>query len=85
MVSSGLIGYFVRPMKLPVRAGFLIAGILLTIPSEIGDWAAWTDVIGAVAGSLLVWFEIMAKRRFETGSLVGARAEGRPKPPSAAD
>ncbi len=85
MVSSGMIGFFVRPMKLPARAGFLFAGVLLTIPSEIGAWAAWTDVIGAVAGGLLVWFDIMAKRRIETGSLVGAGAESRPEPPSAAD
>ena len=85
LVSSGMIGFFVRHMNVPVRAGFVFAGVLLTIPSEIGVWAAWTDVVGAVAGALLAWFEIMAKRRFETGSLVAAGTESRPEPPSATD
>ena len=70
LVSSGMIGFFTRPMTLPVRAGFLVAGILLTIPSELGAWAAWTDVAGAVTGVLLAWFEIMAKRRSGTGPLI---------------
>jgi TRAP transporter 4TM/12TM fusion protein len=66
MVSAGMIGFFVRPMNLAVRGGFLLSGVLLTIPSEIGIWAAWTDVGGAVAGGGLVWFEIMARRQIET-------------------
>jgi TRAP-type uncharacterized transport system fused permease subunit len=71
LVSSGMIGFFVRPMKLPVRAGFLFAGVLLTIPSEAAAWAVWTDVAGAVLGSLVVSLEIVARRRFGAGSLVG--------------
>ncbi len=70
MVSSGMIGFFVRPMNFPVRAGFLLAGVLLTIPSEIGAWAAWTDAVGAVAGALMVLFEIRARRRHGAGALV---------------
>ncbi len=69
MVSSGMIGFCIRPMNLAVRVGFLFAGVLLTIPSEIGVWAAWTDVVGAVAGGLLVSFEIMARRRLSTAAL----------------
>ena len=83
LVSSGMIGFFVRPMKIAVRAGFLAAGILLTIPSEVAAWAAWTDAAGAVAGGLLVCFEMMAKRRSATALLVGA--DRRPESPTAAD
>ena len=70
LVSSGMIGYFVRPMNMAVRVGFLFAGVLLITPSEIGVWAAWTDVVGAIAGGLLVSVEIMARRRLSTGTII---------------
>ena len=37
----------------------------------LAAWAVWTDVAGAVLGSLVVSLEIVARRRFGAGSLVG--------------
>ena len=36
VVSSGMIGYFFRPMPALMRAGFMAVGILLIIPSKFG-------------------------------------------------
>jgi len=66
LVSAGMIGFFVRPMNIPVRAGFLAAGVLLVIPGELAPWAALTDAAGAVLAIALVGVEIVARRRVRT-------------------
>ena len=66
LVSSGMIGFFVRPLGGFARLGFLAAGVLLVIPSELGPWASLTDAAGAVLAAALAGVEVMARRRGET-------------------
>lgn len=63
LVSAGMVGYFLRRLSFLGRTAFIIAGLCLLVPVEIGGWARWTDVFGSVFGALLVAFEFVMKRR----------------------
>ena len=73
LVSAGVTGFFSRRLPVPMRVGFMAAGVLLLLPSEIGSWAVWTDPLGAALGVLLVRYEISAARRAKS---VNAAAKG---------
>jgi TRAP transporter 4TM/12TM fusion protein len=73
LVSAAMIGYLLRHMGLPMRAGLFAAGVLLTIPGEIGPWAVWSDAAGVVLGGLLIVLEFVAARRAKSGSSLGHR------------
>ncbi len=73
LVSAGVTGFFSRRLPVPMRVGFMAAGVLLLLPSEIGSWAVWTDPLGAALGVLLVRYEISAARRAKS---INAAAKG---------
>lgn len=63
LISAGMIGFFMRPMSIAMRVGFVVAGTALIIPDGIARWAAWTDYFGAGLGALLVALEYMGAKR----------------------
>jgi TRAP transporter 4TM/12TM fusion protein len=63
MVSAGMVGHGVRPLALPMRAAFVLAGLALLVPHGIAPWAFWANVAGAPLALLLVAFELLAARR----------------------
>ncbi len=63
LVSVGFTGHFTRPMGGPMRSAFVISGILLMMPRNAVDWGLLSDIIGTVAGVLLVAWEISQVRR----------------------
>ncbi|MGH8742445.1 MAG: TRAP transporter large permease subunit, partial [Burkholderiales bacterium] len=62
LTSIGVIGYFMRPMGIPLRIAFGASGILALIPAGAFPGAVITDVIGAAAGALLIGREIWLVR-----------------------
>ena len=62
LLSASLIGYFARPMEWWGRLLFFLAGGLLFVPANLAPWAAWTDLIGAGAGAVLIFWDIAATR-----------------------
>ena len=63
LISAGMIGYFARNLDIVGRAAFLLAGILLLIPSELGIWAIWTDWVGWSMGIAVVFWDIRMARK----------------------
>jgi TRAP-type uncharacterized transport system fused permease subunit len=63
LVSIGMTGYLFRAIPPLLRIAFVIAGIALLLPDQIGAWAAGSDIAGASAGILLVAYEAMLRRR----------------------
>ena len=62
LVSIGLIGYFMRPMRAGLRAIFGVAGMLALIPAGAFPGAVWTDMAGGAAGAALIAREIWLAR-----------------------
>jgi TRAP-type uncharacterized transport system fused permease subunit len=63
IVSAGMIGYWLRPMPMPVRIATLAGGFMLLVPHEIGPWAVWTDLAGLALSIAVVTWEILGTRR----------------------
>jgi TRAP transporter 4TM/12TM fusion protein len=63
IVSAGMIGYFMRPLSVITRAGFIVGGACLLVPAEIGAWAAWTDFGGLILSIAVLVFEYVGARR----------------------
>jgi TRAP-type uncharacterized transport system fused permease subunit len=66
LVSIGITGYLFRAIPLALRAAFVLAGVGMLLPDQIHAYAAGTDILGAIAGVLLVGYEIMLRRRGAT-------------------
>ncbi|MBW1818627.1 MAG: TRAP transporter fused permease subunit [Deltaproteobacteria bacterium] len=64
LASVGVIGFLWRPVDVPTRLGFFIAGIALLIPSLAFRGALWTDLAGFGVGLAL----ILKERHFERRS-----------------
>jgi TRAP transporter 4TM/12TM fusion protein len=61
-VSAGMIGYGLRRMGNLSRFGFVLAGLALLVPREMGAWALWTELFGFVLALALLAREIAAVR-----------------------
>ena len=62
LICAAFAGYAVRPLSLPMRIGFGLAGLLLFIPADAMTYGEWTDVAGLALGAILLAREIMATR-----------------------
>jgi TRAP transporter 4TM/12TM fusion protein len=69
LVSIGMTGYLFRAIPIFLRVAFVVAGIGLLLPDQIGPWAAGSDILGAVAGMLLVAYEVMLRRRRDAAAV----------------
>ena len=61
-VCAGMTGYAFRVMPAPVRAAFVIAGILLLMPFQASTVNGWLNAAGVVCGLVLISFEVRARR-----------------------
>jgi len=61
-VSIGLAGYFVRPIAVPMRLCFAIAGLSALVPAGAFPGAELTDIAGVLAGLAMVGYEYFAGR-----------------------
>jgi TRAP transporter 4TM/12TM fusion protein len=62
VTTCGIQGYFVRPLGIVWRTGFMVGGIMLLIPSESFPNAIYIEVSGIILTTILVGREWVAKR-----------------------
>jgi TRAP transporter 4TM/12TM fusion protein len=62
LICAAFAGYAVRPLSIPMRIGFGVAGLLLFIPADAMPRGEWTDIAGLVLGAVLLAREILASR-----------------------
>ena len=63
LICAAIAGYALRPLAMPMRFCFGIAGLLLFIPAETMPYGEWTDIIGLVLGGTLFAYEFMTARK----------------------
>ena len=68
LVSIAIAGYFLRPLAAPWRLAFAVSGLLALIPAGAYPGAIYTDAVGMLAGLALIGYEILSRRRGETGN-----------------
>ncbi len=61
-VSIALAGYFVRPIAVPIRICFAIAGLSALVPAGAFPSAELTDIAGVFAGLAIVGYEYYSAR-----------------------
>ncbi len=62
-VCAGMTGYAMRVMGIPVRAAFVLAGLLLLMPFQAATINAWLNFAGLILGAGLLSYEVRAARR----------------------
>jgi len=62
LVSIGMIGFFMRPIAMRLRAAFMASGLLALIPAGAFPGAVLTDIVGAALGAALIAREIWLVR-----------------------
>ena len=73
LICAAFAGYSTRPLTLPMRIGFGIAGLLLFIPADAMKYGELTDIAGLALGAVLLARELLAVRTAPADGLsVGA-------------
>ena len=62
LICAAMTGYFVRVLDLPVRAGFVAAGVLLMMPHQVSAAMLWANAAGGALGVALVAYELRLRR-----------------------
>jgi TRAP transporter 4TM/12TM fusion protein len=62
MICAAFAGYCTRPLSMPMRIGFGIAGLLLFIPADAVARGELTDIAGLLLGAVLLGRELVAAR-----------------------
>ena len=65
LVAAGIVGYFLRPLGMPLRGLFAIAGISLLLPATAFPFAIWSDPIGIALAVAIIGREWLAVRRMQ--------------------
>jgi TRAP transporter 4TM/12TM fusion protein len=60
--TIGVVGFFYRPVPVPARALFVVAGVLTLIPADMFPGAIYTDVAGIALGAMLVARELFQRK-----------------------
>ena len=60
-VCAGMTGYAMRVMSAPMRAGFVVAGLMLLMPFQAATINAWINAAGALLGVTLLVVEIKGR------------------------
>src|SRR5580765_8581126 len=60
-VCAGMTGYALRVMSVGMRAGFVLAGLLLLMPFQAASLNAWLNVAGALLGVTLFTVEMRGR------------------------
>jgi TRAP transporter 4TM/12TM fusion protein len=61
-VCAGMTGYALRVMTTPMRAGFVLAGLMLLMPFQAATINAWINVAGAALGFTLLFLEMRGRK-----------------------
>ena len=62
MGTVGVVGHYSGPIRPAVRILFIVAGVLLLIPSDAFRGAVFTDIAGLALGAALLWLETRRRR-----------------------
>ena len=62
LASAGITGHFMRPLSWFARAGFIIGGLALLVPSQIFAQGWMLEIFGAVVSIVLVAAEFKKGR-----------------------
>jgi TRAP transporter 4TM/12TM fusion protein len=65
IASAGLLGYFFKPMRWPIRIAYIVAGIALLIPSQAFEGAIVLDVAGFILAAVVIGGEFIVMRRLK--------------------
>jgi TRAP transporter 4TM/12TM fusion protein len=63
LICAAMTGYFVRVLDLPMRLGFLAAGVLLMLPHQVSAAMLWFNVAGGALGIALIAYELRLRLR----------------------
>ena len=63
LISSALAGYFSGRLGTGMRIAFTITGLMALVPSDAFEGAAITDIVGVIAGALLMLADRIRTRR----------------------
>ena len=63
LICAAMTGFFTRVLSLPVRLGFVLAGIMLLMPHQVSGLMLWVNIAGAALGSALVIYELRTKAK----------------------
>jgi TRAP transporter 4TM/12TM fusion protein len=72
MGTIGVVGYYSTPIPAPLRALFVVAGVLLLIPADAFRGAIFTDLAGLALGGVLLGREVYRKRTLATRESAGS-------------
>ncbi|HZT62085.1 MAG TPA: TRAP transporter large permease subunit, partial [Burkholderiales bacterium] len=61
-VCAGMTGYALRVMQWPMRAAFVVTGVLLLMPFQAAAANAWLNAAGGVLGIGLLAYEFKSRR-----------------------
>lgn len=69
LISVGFARYLFRPLGMAQFGLFVLAGVMLLIPSAVLSWAVWINLLGFLIGLLVVaWEWRLASRNLETAT-----------------
>jgi TRAP transporter 4TM/12TM fusion protein len=68
MGTIGVVGYYSGPIAIPARILFVVAGVLLLIPSDAFRGAAFTDIAGLALGAVMLGREMIGRRKTNVGA-----------------
>jgi len=63
IATSGILGYFMKPLALLTRTGFIVAGLALLVPATAFDGAGYLEAAGAILAIVVVGGEFLQTRR----------------------
>jgi TRAP-type uncharacterized transport system fused permease subunit len=61
-VSSGMVGYGLLRIGLPLRVASVASGAALLLPPGLGSWSEWANIIGLASGVAVIAFEYRQKQ-----------------------
>jgi TRAP-type uncharacterized transport system fused permease subunit len=61
-VCAGMTGYALRVMQWPMRAAYVVTGVLLLMPFQAAAANAWLNAAGGVLGIGLLAYEFKSRR-----------------------
>ncbi|MGE0745403.1 MAG: TRAP transporter permease [Rhodospirillales bacterium] len=63
IATSGILGYFMKPLAFLTRTGFIVAGLALLVPATAFDGAGYLEAAGAILAIVVVGGEFLQTRR----------------------
>jgi TRAP transporter 4TM/12TM fusion protein len=64
LVCAAMVGYLSRVLPLPIRLGFVAAGVMLLLPHQASPTMLWLNVLGFVLAAALVAFEMHWRKAY---------------------